>query len=273
MEEIKRTLSRALFKLLHPIVHILLRHEVSHAEFSELARRVYVDVAFKHFGLPNRKNTASRVSVLTGLSRKEVVRLAAIEPDQAPQTNGPLNRASRVVIGWISDPIFIDKHKQPRQLSLRGGDASFEELVKRYSGGITSRAVLDELLRVGVVSKIDAHTVKLNHYGYLPEDSDSELIEVLCRHSTDLLSTGNYNLTRDKSQKPRFQRQVTYVEIPQDMAEAFEKYSHEKLSTLIMEMNQWLATHKSRLDTKHENITYRIGVGAYFFQNQESRED
>lgn len=272
MGEMKKILSRALLRILRPLVHILMRHEMSHSEFSELARRAYVEVAFKHFGLPKRKNTISRVSVLTGLSRKEVVRLAAIEPDQAATTNKPVNRASQVVIGWLRDPGFLGTDHRPKELPLHGEVGSFDELVKKYSGSITPRAVLDELMRVGTVSKLDKQTVKLNHYGYLPQSSDAELIDVLSTHTADLLSTGNFNLSRDKRELAHFQRQVSYIDIPESMALECQAYSHEKLTTLIIEANQWLATHKSKLDNNQDEPTFRVGVGAYFVKHKMPEE-
>ena len=68
-------LQRAIQQLLRPLVRLLLRHSVSFAAFGEIARRVYVDVALKDFAIPGRKPSASRVAVLTGLTRKEVQRL------------------------------------------------------------------------------------------------------------------------------------------------------------------------------------------------------
>ena len=272
MEQIKKILSRAVIRILEPLVQLLLRHNISHSEFSELARRAYVNVAFKHFTLPNRKPSYSRVSVLTGLSRKEVVRLSSIESDEPPSTRGPQNRAQQVVNGWMQDPDFLDENKRPRTLSLQNTELGFDELVKRYSGGITARAILDELVRIGTVSKPDKTSVKLNDYGFLPENSDTDLIDVLSTHTSDLLGTGIFNIVRDKSVPARFQRQVTYLNIPQSLAQEFEAYSHEKLLLLIVELNQWLATRKNALQDPGEEPLYRLGAGAYFFKNTQQEE-
>jgi hypothetical protein len=263
----KKVLSRAVITILEPLVQMLLRYGISHSEFAELSRRAYVNVAFRHFSIPNRKKSNSRVSVITGLSRKEVVRLSAIEADEPPETRGPRNRAQRVVNGWLQDPDFVGSDNKPRALSLQEGEHSFEELVKRYSGGITARAVLDELLRVGTVSKQDNKVVKLNHYGYLPEKSDAEMLNMLAVHVADLMNTGVFNIERDKTQPARFQRQVIYHDIPESMAMEFQNFSHEQLTTMIIEMNQWLATHKKALKADNEEPKFRLGVGAYFFKN------
>ena len=70
-----QVLSAAVIRILRPLVLILLRHGVSYGTFAELTKWVYVDVALKEFGIPRRKQSTSRVSILTGLSRKEVMRV------------------------------------------------------------------------------------------------------------------------------------------------------------------------------------------------------
>ena len=70
-----QALSAATLHLLRPLVRILLRNHVSHRTFAELAKRVYVEVANIEFGIPGKKQTVSRIAILSGLTRKEVQRL------------------------------------------------------------------------------------------------------------------------------------------------------------------------------------------------------
>ena len=272
MENIKIALAKAVVKILNPLVHMLLRYEISHSEFSELAKRSYVDVAYKYFSIPNRKQTYSRVAVITGLSRKEVVRLTKLEEDHPPVTKGPLNRAARVISGWLRDPDFVDENNEPKQLVLRGGDISFESLVERYSGDITARAILDELMRVGAVVKNEDQTVKLSHHGYVPEGSEPDKIDVLSICVSDLLNTAVHNLNCDK-QDARFQRQVAYVDIPEHVIEEFKQYSHDKNLALLLDYNKWLAEKKKKIKPKPGEATGRVGVGVYFFESDESDDE
>ena len=271
MENIKLILARAVVKILNPLVRLLLRHEISHSEFSELAKRSYVDVAYKYFSIPKRKQTYSRVSVITGLSRKEVVRLANLDEDQPPVTKGPLNRAARVISGWLRDPDFLDDNNEPKQLPLRGETISFDELVARYSGDITARAILDELMRVGAVVKGDNQTVKLSHHGYVPEGSQLDKIDLLSICASDLLNTVVHNLNCDK-QDARFQRQVAYVDIPEHVIEEFKQYSHDKNLALLLDYNKWLAEKKKKIKPKPGEATRRVGVGVYFFESDETNK-
>ena len=267
MESIKITLAKAVTKMLQPMARLLLRYEVSHSEFAELARRAYVDVAYKYFSIPNRKQTYSRVAVLTGLSRKEVVRLSQVDDERPVLEKGPLNRANRVISGWLRDKDFLDDNNEPKDLVLRGEGATFEELVARYSGDITARAILDELTRVGAVTKLDKETVRLTHHGFIPGKSEPAKIDVLSTHTSDLLSTAVHNLTHDEKDA-RFQRQVTYSDIPESVIEEFKQYSHDKSLDLLRDFDRWLAEKKRTVKPEPEENTGRVGVGIYYFKNE-----
>ncbi len=256
--------------MLRPLARILLRYELSHGEFAELSKRSYVDVVYRYFSIPNRKKTYSRAAVLTGLHRKDIVRLANLGDDEVVQSKGAINRATRVIGGWLGDPDFLD-NGQPKALPLKGPGTSFELLVARYSGDITARAVLDELIRVGAVTKQDKHTVCLNHHGYIPENSEQEKIDIFSTHVADLLSTAAHNLGCDKKET-RFQRQVTYVDLPESVITDFQLYSHEKNLELLLDFNKWLAVKKESVKPAPGEATGRVGVGIYFFRNDNEGE-
>jgi hypothetical protein len=271
MDKIKKTIYKAVLKLLHPIAHILLRYEISHSEFSEMTRRAYVDAAFQYFSLPNRKPTISRASVITGLSRTEVARIAAINDEEADVMASTPNRATRVIGGWLSDSDFLDDQNEPKTLPLRDEEISFETLVQRYSGGITARAVLDEMVRTGAVEKVGKEHVKLIHHGFVPHGDDAEKINIFLTHANDLLSTGVYNLTRT-DEAPRFQRQVTYVDMPESVVKEFEKLSYDMSMELLLKLNKWLSEKDRENDGISDEPRYRIGLGVYYFKNDNQEE-
>lgn len=271
MEDTKTRLVKAVTRMLIPLARILLRYDISHSEFSELAKRSYVDAVYRYYSIANRKQTYSRASVLTGLNRKEVVRLANLGDEEISPPRGPVNRAAQVIGGWLSDAEFLEQG-QPRLLPLKGDSGSFEALVARYSGDLTARAILDELVRVGAVSKIGKTTVKLNSLGYIPAASDPEKIEIFTTHVADLLNTISHNLTSTPDDA-RFQRQVTYQDVPHSIIDEFQKYSQEKSLALLIEFNQWLADRTQNANSAHDEPTGRIGVGIYFLRNNNGKED
>jgi Family of unknown function (DUF6502) len=100
--EIRQALNNAVVQLLRPLVRVLLRHGLAYDEFAELARRTYVDVADRDFALKGRKQTTSRISVITGLNRKEVARLQGLNATRdagGTELARTMNRAARVVVG------------------------------------------------------------------------------------------------------------------------------------------------------------------------------
>ena len=137
--KIEHKLQAAVVRLLKPLVRILLRNGIPFGVFEELARWTYVDVAFKESSLPGRKLTDSRVSIITGLSRKEVSRLKSIDAPEDNEATERFNRAARVISGWTRDPRFLDMNGRPAKLSLQEGDLSFGELVKAHGGDVPVR--------------------------------------------------------------------------------------------------------------------------------------
>ena len=263
----KKTFNRAISKILEPLIQLMLKNDVSHSEFSELARRAYVKVAFDYFSIPGRKKSNSRVSVITGLSRPEVIRLAKLDENEEPITKGTLNRATQVIGGWLQDEDFTDEQKQARTLPLRGKTNSFEDLVNRYSGGITARAILDELVRVSAVTVINKQNVKLNHQGYVPSSSESEMIEMVSKHAGDMLGTIVHNVSHDADER-FFQRQVSYTDIPESVDKEFQNLCHKKSMAMILELNEWLAEKKKTTKEDPTKRISRVGLGIYYFKNE-----
>jgi hypothetical protein len=145
-ENITKAIAAAITNLLRPMVMFLLRNGVPYQTFADIAKRVYVDLATEKFDIPGRKQSKSRVAILTGLSRREVLRVKRLPAQDDLGALDRINRAARVIAGWVRDRRFSDESGQPTDLPFEGGNVSFLQLVKLYSGDAPARAVLDELL-------------------------------------------------------------------------------------------------------------------------------
>ena len=166
-------------RILRPVARIAMRHSMSSIEFEEIARWVFVDVALRdpQLSLSGRsKQFKSRAAILTGLSRKEVMRLSR-QPQ--PGENGEVlcrNRAARVLAGWMSPP-YADSRGKPRVLPIKNGGDSFVQLVKSCGGDVPYRAILDELMESGVVERVNGKSLRLKSSGKLyPRGSQEGLI-------------------------------------------------------------------------------------------------
>lgn len=255
-------------------MRILLRNGVPFAALADMAKQAYVDVAFKEFGIPNRKQTVSRVAVLTGLTRKEVQRLqhSAEQGDHAARA--AYNRAARVIAGWVRDPEFADALGEPAVLPLEGDGASFAELVRRYSGDVPARAILDELLRVGAVAcEADDQEVQLLTRSYVPAGDASAKLHILGTDVAELIATIDHNL-QSSGPDLRFQRKVSYDNLPVEVIPKLKQLSSERGQALIEDLDAWMAAH-DRDATPSVSGTGRkhVSVGIYYFEEDVSEED
>lgn len=256
-------LNTALSRLLRPLFRLLLRSGVSYGSFEELARHTFVQVAIDAAGLDGKKPSISRISVLSGLTRKEVQRLAA--PAEPAPAGDQHNRAARVLTGWVRDRDFHDANGQPRILDPDGA-AGFAQLVKRHSGDVPVRAVLDELARVGAVRVHEDGRIELLERAYVPSQSVVEKLRILGTDVADLVATIDHNVERGATD-PRFQRKVVYRSMPADALPAFRDLSAKQSQFLLEKMDRWLASHD--LDNPPDRLDLpraRVGLGIYYFE-------
>ena len=237
--KIVQAISAAVTTLLRPLVRILLRNGIPYRTFSDIAKRVYVEVATEEFCIPGRKQSKSRVSILTGLSRKEVLlvrRLPALDDQGA---GARYNRAARVVAGWVRDRRFRNNTGNPAELPFEGGAASFGKLVKAYSGDAPARAVLDELLRVGTVQRMQDGKIRLLERSYIPKTGEIDKIGILGVDTSDLIATIGNNIRRPDT--PLFQRKVCYDNLPLEVLPELKKKAADRGQALLESMDRWMS--------------------------------
>ena len=222
-----KPLSTTVLRLLRPLVRILLRNGVSYSTFSDFVKWVYVDVAGKEFGIKGRKQSTSRVSVITGLSRKEVTRMRQLPRPDDHVSAEKYNRAARVIAAWRRESDFLDTQGKPASLPIAGPGVTFSELVKRFSGDVPVRATLDELIRVGAVERLEDGRVSLLTRTYIPESSDADKLHILGTDVAHLISTIDHNLRSDPI-GPLFQRKVAYDNLADEVIPEFRKHSAKR---------------------------------------------
>ena len=273
-QKVTQILSAAILRMLRPLVRLLLRHGISYGTFADLAKWVFVDVAEKEFNVPGRKQSASRVSVLTGLSRKEVSRVQSIETPDDESLVQQYNRAARVISGWLRDEQFTDGQGEAAILPLEGKN-SFAELVKAYSGDMPSRAILDELVRVKAVERMDDQ-VKLLTHAYVPSDGEQEKLNILGTDVALLIKTIDHNIehtSQSSNNEPYFQRKVAYDNLPEEVLPRLRELSREKSQELLEEINRYLVIHDR--DSNPESTgsgRNHAGLGIYYFEEDVSEE-
>ena len=265
-----QVLENCVIRLLTPFVRVILRYGMPFGSFAELAKRVYVDVAMKNLAIPDKKPTVSRASVITGLSRKEVLRIQRL-PDifdelAEDRATKSYNRAIRVISGWVRDEKYSKAAGQPAVLPFDDGDRSFSELVHRYSGDVTPRAILDELERVGSVEILEGGEVQLLSTAYVPREGEDEKIAILGNDVADLINTIDHNL-QAKARRTRLQLKVSYDDLPREGVVPFRTLSSKESRKLIDYFDRkLLAIDRESNPSSKGTGRIRAGVAIYYFE-------
>ena len=267
---LERAIDRAVARLLRPLFRVLLRHGKSYRAFEDVAKRTFVEVALRDFGIPGKKPSVSRASILSGLTRKEVQRLLQAPAPEDDGTAERRNRAARVLTGWLRDADFHDAQGQPRPLAVEG-DQGFAALVKRHSGDMPTRAVLDELVRVGAVQQQADGLIALLARGYVPRQGAREMVDMLGSDVADLIETIDHNLHQG-GQAPRFQRKVMYDNLPAEVIPKFRKLGAARAQALLEQLDKWLSQHDRDVQqTVDGSGRMRAGIGIYYFEEDMNR--
>ena len=253
--------------ILRPIVRTLLRLGISANEVNDLVRWLYVDEFYHRQEFwHRRKPFGARAALLSGLSRKEVNRLSQIgTPDDAILTDQQ-NRATRVLAGWVNDQRFHENGK-PAVLPVEapGKMATFERLVQLYSGDLTTRTVLDELVRAGCVRLDNEGNALLVNQAYGPTTAPEDALRIGGFAMQRLGETLDYNIAHVTGSERRLQRVWRQRLIPAERAGD----ARQLISEHVVEAGRTLDQQLARMAhaKPREGQEYReIGIGMYYFE-------
>ncbi len=253
--------------LLGPLASFVLKCGLSYREFAALAKTAFVAAATNDYGIQGRPTNISRVSLLTGIARKEVKRQrdtlketrVFAEPDKTTD-------ATRVLSGWHQDKDFSDKHSTPRDLKL----SEFEELCRRYCSDIPPSAIAKELKRVGaVVAKKDGRLKAMSRY-YMPVQTDAEWIMNAGHYIADLSDTINYNMEAGDNRPTRFAGRATETRIAKESVAEFREFMEQAGQEFLESVDAWLTENRIDESPEGDRETVRLGAGVFVIQDEKN---
>ena len=244
-QEVKDHLRRALSLMFKPLVRLLIAQGVTHAEFVDTAKEVYVETALRHFEKDGRINR-SRVAILTGLTRKEVKNVIdrALSSEQKGKT---FSRPARVLTGWYSDPLFQGPYGIPLELPYDSQDSSepsFADLVKRYSGDMAPRQMLNQLLESGSVVEVEGRYKAVSRT-FTHSQLSPELIGRLGSVGYRVFSSAAKNIDRQDEKGRHFDRMVFADEgCTEEVVKLFDEYVRQRGQEFLEELDVWFSSRK-----------------------------
>lgn len=229
------------------------------------AKQAYVKAAISEvFPLGSRVNI-SRLSVTTGLTRKEVSllvdRITGGKDHLIRQAKE--QRAIRVLRGWCVDPRFRDERGHPARLPLRGSKTAFALLVKLYGGDVTPTSVLRELERMNVVTTTRDGLLRIRASGrQFSLRAPQHLVGI-----AGLLADFTRTITQHNSDgsSPTYFGYRDFDTASMDDAALFERTFSRRGAALLDGFDQWRASRGNGRSAPSKKS--RIGIGVYLIKS------
>ncbi len=181
--------ARAIAKVLRPLVRLAIKAGLKYADIDQLVREALFDEAQSQCNDQDRRN-GSKLSMMTGMHRKEVaLRLAA-----GTQT---VTRNARAYARSAAQDVFTKwaylSRLDPRRRSLPIADVSnrgvaFNKIARELVTDVHPRAVLDELLRLGLVVEENGRARMVAH-AFTSKTSASDRVLFFADNARAFLST------------------------------------------------------------------------------------
>lgn len=269
--EPSNALVRAITRLMRPLVRAMIGQGLTFPYLSNLLKAVYVDVARSDYRVGDSEPSVSRLSVLTGLQRKDVNRiLESPTPDKAPPQSVSL--AARLIGIWTGDQQFIDENGMPKTLPRTSDDpkeATFESLMRSVSSDIRAKVILEEWDRLDVVRIDKAGAVSLNQDAFVPSKGFDEKAYYLGRNVSDHMATSVHNLLDEG--EPFFERAVYYDRLTPTSVEILRDRAREVGMQALLELNKEALALADK-DQGDSKATERMSLGLYYYDGPDEKQ-
>ncbi|MGB4828189.1 MAG: DUF6502 family protein [Paracoccaceae bacterium] len=243
--------------LFAPIARLLVARGVLFPDLAERMKAHYVAAALRQGGA---RATDSRVSVLTGLQRRDVARLRGEDvKDQRP------NHLSRLVALWQTGAEW-SKDGLALPLPRAGPNPSFESLALTVRRDVHPRTMLDALVSAGTVTlSEDGQTVSLTRTSYQPLAGSDDQLAYLSRNLGDHAQAAFENV--QGRALPHFERAVHYTGLTETQVAALAARFSAAEMALFQEISQTAARMKAE-NTAPGPMRFR--AGGYFYRTEDA---
>ncbi|MEM0921675.1 MAG: DUF6502 family protein [Pseudomonadota bacterium] len=260
------TFSRVIDGVLRPLVRALISRGVTAPAFYRRLKRLYVEVAEDELGAEAERPTDSRISIITGVHRRDVKTYREEGATGAP--GGEKVTTMALVLGtWLARNDLTDSQGRPIPLPRSAADGpSFDALVADISRDIRPRTVLDELQRQGLAEITENGMVALvpdTVFG--PEDIEQRL-RFFGANVGDHIAAAVDNLLAEAP--PHMERAVFYNRLSPASVDRLEEAARAEGMRALIAVNR-LANSLQAQDLTAQDGTERFRFGLFFYRDDQ----
>ncbi len=250
---------QTLQNLLQPVARLAVAHGLPYNDLDEALRQAMVDAAVAQHGDAQGHGVVSRVSASTGLSRREITRLLQTTHASPNHARWP---AGEVFTRWLSDPAYggLKQTQLPRQ----GPAPSFESLAQAVTRDMHPRSLMEELIRLGMVSwQESTDTVSLQTSAMVPKQDFARMLAFMADNVGDHFQAAIDNVLGNG--KEQFEQAIFADELSEASVQAIRalvsQLWSEMFTRLVPELEQLI--HDDKAAGRQADQRARIGFYAY----------
>ncbi|HTX23152.1 MAG TPA: DUF6502 family protein [Steroidobacteraceae bacterium] len=266
---LKSCLLAAVRHMLIPIARILIRNGVAYSDFDAAARHAFAKGGESVLNERSLAVTLARLSVLTGLTQKEIERVMHNASQYGMSASGDWLAAARVLHAWHTKPPFVlVPIGVPLELEYEASDTknTFVELVQTHVPDADPSLMLAILLTSGAVAQDERGRLRATTRTFLAGEVSEIQIRYVARTVRRFLDTLDVNLTEGGRQSGRFERSVTADRgVPTRRYDEFVSYIRSMMQKTLEDVDEWIAANAA--PEAGEPVLW-TGIGMYHWLEQ-----
>lgn len=263
------SLKEGLRYLLKPLILYCIRNSLKFSEFLDEAKALFVELSKEEVISRGQEPSVSRISVISGLNRRDVTKILSNESSPSEETN-----LLRKVLGhWESHPKFSTAKGKPRPLSVEGRDSEFSQLVRSISQDLNSYTILFELERIGAIKKKDGKVIRLKEV-FIPSKDAKHGFRLLGGDIQDLIGGVSENILTTPD-IPNLHIKTHYDNIEVKSLPNIREWLLEKGASFHDEVRRYLSKLDKDTNPKLKNKIggARVAVGTFsLIQDSKTKE-
>ncbi|MGF7175818.1 DUF6502 family protein [Azospirillum doebereinerae] len=263
----------AMRRVLTPLVRALIGFGIPWPMFSGLVKAVYVEVAERDFALPGKPTSDSRITLLTGVHRKDVSQLRGKAPSADAVAASSPSLGAQVLGRWLGHDDYREADGRPRPLARVAsaeGEAAFETLVTGVSKDIRPRALLDELLHAGLVTERADGRLDLVVSAHLPRGDIDKLAYYFGRNLADHIAAAGHNLAGGAP--PFLERAMFHDGLTAESVATLRIEAERAGMDMLVHLNR-IAMELADRDEGKDEAHHRFTAGLYAYSAPDGKPD
>jgi hypothetical protein len=272
MPQAGQAVLNGVLQVMRPLARLLLRHGIGYPVLAAGLKKVFLDAARDELAERDMPATDSAVTLLCGVHRRDVRLLTRLAPNHQRQATAaqPLGLAGALLATWLADPRWRGDGSATRALP-RAGEQGFDALAASLSQDIRPRALLDELLRLGLATEAPDGQVALAAAGFAPRGDLAAMAAQMAANLHDHAAAAVANLAGEANHL----EQALYVdelgpESVQQLRRAATAAWREAFQAVMGPAQRRFDADQRQLPAAQRR--QRVRFGAYFFSDNMPQE-